>query len=149
MKYKAVIFDLFGTLVNILPLREYENSLTQMASTLLVSPDDFIRSWKTTFNQRMTGHFPNCEANIKYICRELGVPINDNQIERAAQIRFDYTRREVMSLQSGAVDILSLLKTSGYKTGLISDCSIATIILLRNPCRKINLKEKTEGNTTG
>lgn len=37
MKYTAVIFDLFGTLVDSFSLQEYEHTLTQMASALSVS----------------------------------------------------------------------------------------------------------------
>ena len=45
MKSKAVIFDLFGTLVNSFPRPEYEIVLAKMSSLLSVPNDEFLRLW--------------------------------------------------------------------------------------------------------
>jgi len=132
MKYKAVIFDLFGTLINMTSWVEGNNILKQMAEVLLVPSDNFITSWHATFDERMTGRFENYQATIKYICHQLGVDVQDNQIELAASIRFGMTKREVNSPKDGAKEVLSSLKEYGYKTGLISDCSMETTILIRD-----------------
>jgi len=129
MKYKAVIFDLFGTLVLNLPLKESENVLRQMASALSAPSNDFIGLWHSTFYERMKGIFQNYQACIRFICTELKVPIKDKQVELAAKIRFDMTRREVMTLRTDAVEVLSYLKSEGYKTGLISNCSFEAIAI--------------------
>ena len=50
MKYAAVIFDLFGTLVDNFSAREYESVLMQMASVLAVPYDDLARLWFDTSN---------------------------------------------------------------------------------------------------
>ena len=123
MKYAAVIFDLFGTLVEIPSVRELEDVLTQMASVLSVSPDDFIQLWRRTSNRRSDGGFRSIEANIKYIGQELGVYPKDTQVGLATEIRFDYTRR-LMTPRPDAVKVLSRLKLDSYKIGLISDCSV-------------------------
>jgi len=126
MKYEAVIFDLFGTLVQNFPLPEGDGVLKRMASVLSAPPDDFVRLWHDTFNERMTAVLKNYQACIQYICRQLGVRVQDNQIESAASIRFDMTKQEVTTLRAGAVEVLSNLKSKGYKTGLISNCSTET-----------------------
>ena len=131
MKYEAVIFDLFGTLVDNFSIREYESVLGEMASVLSTPPDEFIRLWSDTFNQRATGLFQTPEANIEYVCRKLGVIIEDPQVKLAAHIRFNFTARSLMP-RPGSLEVLSQLKAEGYKTGLISDCSAETPIIWRD-----------------
>ena len=123
MKYKAVIFDLFGTLVDIAPVQEKEEVLRQMASILAAPPDEFIKQWTTTFAMRVKGEFPDYQANIRYMCQQLGVPFEDNQLECAAELRINLDKNELRP-RKGAIKVLSYLKSHGYKTGLISDCSV-------------------------
>lgn len=131
MKYEAVIFDLFGTLVDNFSVREHESVLAEMASVLAVPPDKFIRLWFDTFPQRATGVLPTPEANIEYICQKLGVHVTDANVKFAAQIRFNFTVRSITP-RAGSVETLSRLKSRGLKTGLISDCSIETPTVWRN-----------------
>jgi len=122
MKYEAVIFDLFGTLVPNMSLSEHRAVLTQMAHLLSASPDDFARLWFDTFKERCTGIFQTPDDNVAYICRTLGMSVNETKVKRATQIRFDYSIRSLVP-RSDAIETLTHLKCEGYKTGLISDCS--------------------------
>jgi putative hydrolase of the HAD superfamily len=122
LKYKAVIFDLFGTLIDKLSLQEHRNVLRQMASYISATPDDFIKLWFATFNERGLGVFQNIKENVECICRKLELPMEDARIAQAAKINIDYTARG-MKLRPYAIELLSHLKSNGYKTGLISDCS--------------------------
>jgi len=129
MKYKAVIFDLGGTLVCPIPLQEYRRMLTQMASVLSISPDAFVQLWFETADERMKGIVKNYRDNIEYICRQVGVPVEDAKIELATQIRFDLVRSQLLVPRADAMEVLSSLKSEGYKVGLISDCSYeATLV---------------------
>ena len=132
MKYQAVIFDLFGTLVPNLALVENESTLRRMASVLSVSPDDFARLWTDTYDARMNGVFHGYQATIEYICQQIGGTLADSQIELAAQIRFDVTKREITSPRADAIEVLSYLKSKGYKTGLISNCSADAIAVWKD-----------------
>ena len=125
MKYTAIIFDLFGTLVDNFSRREYERVLTEMASVLGALPGNFIRLWFDIGDQRMLGILPSPEANIEYICRELGVRPSEAAKRLAARIRYDLTRRYVVP-RPDAIEVLTHLKSAGYRTGLISDCSSET-----------------------
>ena len=122
MKYEAVIFDLFGTLIPNMSLSEHRAVLTRMADVLSAPPDDFVQLWFDTFNERSTGIFQSPDDNIEYICRTLGVSVNETKLKRATQIRFDYSVRSIVP-RSDAIETLSHLKYEGCKTGLISDCS--------------------------
>lgn len=122
MKYEAVIFDLFGTLINKLSLRQHTDVLRQMASVVSVPSDDFVRLWFDTFNERGLGVFQNLEANVEYICERLGVHLDDARIKFAAKINIEYTARSIKP-RPDAVQVLSYLKSHSYKAGLISNCS--------------------------
>lgn len=129
MKYEAVIFDLFGTLVSSTSLAEHERVMAQIASVLSVPTDDFGRLWLDTSYERGTGAFKNNEANIEYICRRLGVPPANTQTRLAAQIIADSTASLMKKLRPDATEVLSQLKSEGHKTGLISDCSPAVPLI--------------------
>lgn len=122
MKYDAVIFDFFGTLVPNFSLREHQDILRQMAAIVSAPANDFLRLWLDTFDRRATGTFPGPEANIEYICHELGVPVEHIGVEQAARVRSSYTAQAITP-RPEAIATLSCLKSSGYRTGIISDCS--------------------------
>ncbi len=72
MKYRAVIFDLFGTLVENFTVAEYERVLSEMAAILGAPPAEFRQAWLDTFRGRTTGELPTSQSNIEYICRRAG-----------------------------------------------------------------------------
>jgi putative hydrolase of the HAD superfamily len=131
MKYKAVIFDLFGTLIDNYSIQQYEGVLRQMASVLSAPSEGFVQLWYDTFNERCTGVFKSPEDNINYVCRKLGVPIEDSQRNLATQIRLDLTVQSMIPVPESII-MLSHLKSEGYKTGLITDCSAEVPAIWQN-----------------
>ena len=122
MKYQAVIFDLFGTLVDIYYHEDYYSVQREMISILKAPDDGFARLWHDTAERRVTGVFRTLEENLEYICRELNVPVTKKQISLARWVRFDYVAL-AMAPREGAIETLSRLKSDGYKIGLVSNCS--------------------------
>jgi len=122
MKYKAVIFDLFGTLVPCLSLQEHRKVMEQMAMAISVPSEDFTRLWMDTSYEREIGIFRNKEANFEHICYRLGVPVDYTQIKLAAQISSDVTKR-LMKPRTDALEVISQIRSEGYKTGIISNCA--------------------------
>lgn len=57
MKYEAVIFALFGTLVDIFSRAEYERVLREMATALSVPANNFSRAWIAGSNARTLGTY--------------------------------------------------------------------------------------------
>ena len=56
--YDAIIFDLFGTLVDSTPAEEIQELFGAMAAELAVAPEDFLRLWMhDTRHARSTGGF--------------------------------------------------------------------------------------------
>jgi putative hydrolase of the HAD superfamily len=103
-------------------LPEYQAVLNEMAGILSTPADDFHRLWLDTFPQRTTGVHGTQKESIEYICRELNIEVSDEQVARAFDVRLDYTRRAVIP-RAGALEVLEKLKSRGYPTALISDCS--------------------------
>ena len=122
MKYAAIVFDLFGTLVSNFPAPVYEQMCREMALVLGVPADDFVRWWFGTFDQRMLGIFMSTGECVEYICRQIGIVPGDEGIREAARIRNEVLNREITP-RPDAVQTLSYLKSEGYKLGLISDSS--------------------------
>jgi putative hydrolase of the HAD superfamily len=122
MKYEAVIFDLFGTLVDNFIRGDYEKVLKEMAAILKAPFEEFYRTWKESFPERVTGAHATQKASIDYICRKLNVKVTGDQVDHAFRVRLDYTKRAMVPRQ-GALKTLAHLKEKQYKVGLISDCS--------------------------
>ena len=123
MKYDAIIFDLFGTLVDNFPSITFERVLAEMAVCVDAPQQEFVRMWHIdTWPMRAIGQFPTVEANVAYICRALGVRTEDEQLKSAAQLRFEFTRHALVP-RHDTVETVASLKAMGYKTGLVSDCS--------------------------
>jgi putative hydrolase of the HAD superfamily len=122
LKYRAVIFDLFGTLIENFSISEYAAVFAEMSKILSVPPDEFLRLWGEAFDQRATGVFATTGDAIRNLALKLNPAINDSQIHDAARVRIDYTRRSIIPRED-SIEVLEHLKKAGYKTGLISDCT--------------------------
>ena len=123
MKYRAVIFDLFGTLVDVPSTSGLRRELAGMAAVLHLPVDDFTRLWFETSRQRSTGIFPDIAANVTYIVQSLGTEPDSAAINKAVELRYAYTRR-LLTPRTDAVEVLSGLRRRGSCIGLISGCSI-------------------------
>ena len=122
MKYQAVIFDLFGTLIDTSSRTEYEKILGEMSVILSAPRQEFTQLWFDTFNLRTTGVLKSPEGNIDYVCRQLGVSFTDTQLKQASRIRFNFTV-DSLKPRPDTLKTLGFLRVNGYKIGLISDCS--------------------------
>jgi putative hydrolase of the HAD superfamily len=122
MKYKAVVFDLFGTLVDNFTSSDYERMLVKISTILKAPQADFGRLWKLSFNDRVTGVHTNQRESFIQICRELKIKVSAQQIESAFLARMEFARRTTIP-RKGAVEVLTALRKDGYKIGLISDCT--------------------------
>ena len=121
-RYKAVIFDLFGTIIDNFSRAEYYSVLEEMAAILNAPYDKFHRIWLDSFPERVTGVHATQKESIEYICHELNVKATETQKKHAFQVRLEYTKRSVRP-RPEALEVLAQLKKEGYKIGLISDCS--------------------------
>ena len=119
MKYKAIIFDLFGTLVDNISVQEYNRFLTDMASALELPKEDFSKFWGDTSYERGIGIFKTTEEIIRYIFNKLKASVSEESIRKCDYIRLEIIRKG-LAPKSGAIQILKSLRGLGYNIGLIS-----------------------------
>ncbi len=127
MKYRAVIFDLFGTLINDFAASA-GSVYTEMAAALALPYEQFMSVWNQTLEMRIIGAFETVEANIEYVLNALNAHARVEQIERAVEIRMRNIRR-VLQPKPDAVSTLAQLKSHGFKLGLLSNASIEIALL--------------------
>lgn len=122
MKIKAVIFDLFGTLVENFSRSAYDRNLNEMAQVLNLEPGRFIERWSHIYPQRVLGFCHSPDGCINYIADELGQIIQPAQKLAACQLRYDFVKKS-LNPSSGTIEALQTLNNRGLKLGLLSDCS--------------------------
>src|SRR4051795_444670 len=112
MQFHAIIFDLYGTLVN-----EFASSLGQLHTdfvrTLGVPPEPFIRLWSQTTDMRVRGAFQSAEASIEYVCNLLGTSPTAEQMSRAVEIRMQLVRRTLVP-RPDALEMLMRLRNENF-----------------------------------
>ncbi|HZR38585.1 MAG TPA: HAD-IA family hydrolase [Ktedonobacteraceae bacterium] len=122
-RYQALIFDLFGTLVDVFSMNAHDAAIVAMADILQLPLSDFSLLWgEGTYTQRSNGTFTSIEENLAYICRHLKIAPDEQRIQQAANVRYEFTRA-ALKPKPDALKLLTLLKQKGYRTGLISNCA--------------------------
>jgi putative hydrolase of the HAD superfamily len=118
-RIRAVIFDLFGTLVVSYRGEPFEGLI---AGALGVTADDYRWALLETSDDRFRGRYPTVEAMMLGIGARLGIEPRPGAVARACAYRREATRASLVP-RGGAVATLEALRRAGYQLGLISDCS--------------------------
>jgi putative hydrolase of the HAD superfamily len=118
--YDAVIFDLFGTLVENFHLADYRALLHAMADLLGGPRVAFDEAWRGSFGARVAGEFRSVEENIRYLYPDLP---EGARVDEAVRIRHRFTRDTLVPMHD-AVSTLEALRAAGFRLALVSDCSV-------------------------
>jgi putative hydrolase of the HAD superfamily len=130
VRFSAVVFDLYGTLVHEFPRAEFYAAIDLMGEALGLEPLAFGAGWSESSMMRQTGLHPSVEANLEAICSSLGVPVTAEAIERAMAVRREVYGKYFLA-RDGAPEILRDVKALGLPIGLISMCAPDTPDLWR------------------
>jgi putative hydrolase of the HAD superfamily len=130
MRYKAIIFDLFGTLVENLLAHQYRKILVEITTILSIEQNDFINFWLEYSDERMTGKISNMDC-LSIVCQRMGLEISEELCTECMKV---FTNRVMTRLEPSASTIIALsnLRTRGYGIGLISNCSDEVSLLWDN-----------------
>ena len=120
MKYDAVLFDLFGTLIDVFPQSVYNDVTRQITTILAVPHDEYHKQWMKCSTERNRGDFGSTEDDIRHVCGILGACPDPEQIAKATELRLNLQRRN-QTPRAGAIDTLRKLREMGMKIALVSD----------------------------
>ncbi|MDD9976067.1 MAG: HAD family hydrolase [Candidatus Poribacteria bacterium] len=121
MPYKAIIFDLYGTLVENFSSQAYDQVQEQMAKTLDIPYLKFRQVMLETINDKSSGGYYAVEDNILEICRRLSVKVNTTQIEQIVTLHYEFSKSTLV-IESKVLEALDTLKSDGLLLGLITNC---------------------------
>ena len=119
-KYDAVIFDLYGTLID-LPGTQ-EQGRARMAGTLGIEVDRFREAWGR-FRLPLDKGLLTVEESIVATVDYLGAVVEPDAIRAAKAVRYQSIRAQ-LEPRPGAISLLKSLKAQNYSLGLLSNCSI-------------------------
>jgi putative hydrolase of the HAD superfamily len=122
-KYKAVVFDLCGTLVSTFSSSAHDLVLNKMAKILGIENEAFAMLFDYDMRyDREVGKYSSVGENIKSACNILGVNPSIDDVEKAARCRLEFTEQSLLP-RNDAIQTINHIKSKGYAIGLISDCS--------------------------
>ncbi len=119
MTPRAVIFDLFGTLV---PTYTAQNTNRKIAATLGVSEASYEEVLAASAEDRYRGKFCTVEAMFEHSFVLLGLAYDKRLLDEIVAYRLEATRLNLRP-RADAVRTLKRLKQAGFKLGLLSDSS--------------------------
>ena len=117
--YRAVLFDFFGTLTR--SIRRGPQH-ADIARRLGCDPEIVRGVLDRTFHSRARGTFGSAEATLRWVTEQAGGHPRPAQLRAAVPARVDALRADTR-LRPDAVSALRAIKSSGFRTGLISDCT--------------------------
>ncbi|RKU35856.1 hypothetical protein C6496_16290 [Candidatus Poribacteria bacterium] len=121
MSYKAIIFDLYGTLVENFSSQAYDQVQEQMAKTLDIPYPKFRQVMLETINDKSSGGYHAVEDNIREICRRLSIKVGTTQIEQVVTLHYEFSESTLV-IESKVLEALKTLKGDGLLLGLITNC---------------------------
>ncbi|MHB0999263.1 MAG: HAD family hydrolase [Armatimonadota bacterium] len=123
MSYKAVIFDLHGTLIPWCP-DGFRRMISDVAAVVGADDMDFARAMGELVHKSMTGRFITMTDEIRYVCESIGVNPDKSAINKAEQLWMDFHWQGYENPYPDAVTVLKQLKAHDVKTGLITNCGM-------------------------
>ena len=128
-KYKALIFDLYDTLVN-LDMTMYSKAFDEISKKLKIKLPSLIEAWKKTSQRAIIGEITTNRQRIEETLENLNLKLEDKKVIELTKIYEKYLLKSV-SLYDGVVDMLKEFKFQyGFKLGLLSNatCSVHTVM---------------------
>jgi len=119
--YKAVLFDLFGTLIAPPSMTVYRQMVGQIAVILGQQFENFNEPWMSINDGRLDRRFGSSEGDILAAAELVSAQVSDSQMAECMNLRRSITR-DFLTPKPGVLDMLTGLQSSGIKIGLVTDC---------------------------
>jgi putative hydrolase of the HAD superfamily len=121
MNKKAVIFDLFETLVDF-SLDQYSAVIASMARRIGKDPHQLVPAWHANWAKREIGAFDDV---ADYIVVLAGPIESESDLSAAAAMHWAY-EKQLLIPHANTISMLKCLKDKGYKIGVITNCPMET-----------------------
>jgi phosphoglycolate phosphatase-like HAD superfamily hydrolase len=119
--YRAVLFDLFGTLIDPPAMPAYRHMVSQIAEILGQPFATFNEPWMSINDGRLDGSFGSSEGDILAAAELVGADVSDSQMAQCMQVRRSITRK-FLTPKTGVIEMLVELQGMGCALGLVTDC---------------------------
>ncbi|HCT81428.1 MAG TPA: HAD family hydrolase [Micromonosporaceae bacterium] len=123
---RAVVFDLYNTLVRGGGSRR-EAVYLEMARTLGVDHQAFVKLFKQTTDQRMRGELGTIEETMRALAGQLGASPNGNSV-RLTVLTWQRFHHRILWPSHATLTTLDSLRERGLRLGLLTNCSQETVI---------------------
>lgn len=124
MPTRAVIFDLYGTLVKQPSMDVRRALLAEMAAAMDIPHGPFVDVWTEGFWERQVGVYGTEEGHLEHIAWRVGVAPDPGRVARAAAVALAFDRASLEATRSDTVDTLRALKDAGLRLALLSNCGV-------------------------
>lgn len=121
MNYDAVIFDLFGTLIDNASPEQLISLFRDPAVGLGVDLDEFMAAWLGIYGDRAIGRLGGVANEIRHVCGLLGIEPTQQQVDTVVSLRLEAFKAQCHP-RATVLESFSKLRSAGIKIGLISDC---------------------------
>lgn len=121
---RAILFDLFNTLIPGGSRDERDKVSHLMAQTLGVDPAALADLVRETFDDRTRGRLGDLHATVTWLAQRLGSDATEADVDVAVQLRLELTRS--LHQRTWAIPALVEIRSAGLLCGLVSDCSAET-----------------------
>jgi putative hydrolase of the HAD superfamily len=128
MKTKAVLFDLFETLITEWGHEKYTKRA--MCSDLGVDKSLFDIYWEEKEQDRYLGII-DFESSILYACEKLGISIDRTILQNVIDKRTKTKSACFDHIQPSVLQLLGTLNDMGLKTAIVSNCSAEEVSVIR------------------
>jgi putative hydrolase of the HAD superfamily len=123
---RAVIFDLFNTLVPGGSVGDRTTVNHQMAAVLSVDPEAYDEAFVAASYERFTGAFGDLAGTIRAVANRVGGKPTDEQVDRAAALRRALTADLIAAVPDATLSTLDQLRLAGWRIGLVSNVTSET-----------------------
>jgi len=123
---RAVLLDLYNTLVSSGPEQRRDEVNTAMGADLGVDPPErFNTLFRQTYPQRDVGASGDLESTVRAVALMAGVTPNPAQVRLAAARRRAFAR-DLLWPSPATLEALDVLRATGWRLGLVSNCTVET-----------------------
>lgn len=121
---RAVLFDMFGTLLPGGSRAERDAVTGAMAADLGVAATDLAALWALTYDERARGRLGDLDETLAFLAGRLGADPAPDSRHRAAARRLEFTAS--LHARTWALPVLTRLRERGVPVGLVTDCTVET-----------------------